>query len=107
MAEIMDEIVGSCIVCGQTRKFVVWHNSGITGICSPCHYKATAEGGGYVLRHSRHGSLFKNRVYSNWTDAKTALDGIVWHSKDGWEIRPLMIGALEASRAPTGGDRDG
>lgn len=89
----MDEIVASCMICGQQRKLSIWNASG-TGVCAPCRDKAEAAPRGYVLHHRRLGSLFKNRIYSNWADARKAMEGIVWHSREAWEVRPVMVGSF-------------
>lgn len=69
------------------------HRMAGSGVCEPCRYKATAEPHGYALRHSRRGDVFKGRIYLNWTDARKAFEGIVWHNREWWEICPVMIGA--------------
>lgn len=91
------------MICGQQRKLSIWNESG-GGVCGPCRYKAEAAAAGYVVaRPSRlfpgETEVFKARIHRNWSDAKKALDGIVWHNRDGWEIRPVMVGALKGVEA--------
>lgn len=93
----MDEIVGSCMVCGQQRKFVIWHESGIAGVCAPCRRKAGGEECGYVLFKPPYAlgqsvvpaAIHGGRVYHSIASAQKALEGIVWHNRDGWQIRPV------------------
>lgn len=96
----MAEQVASCMICGQQRKLAVWHESG-AGVCAPCRYKAEAAPAGYALFDVRYGTFYRGHVYSNWTDARKAFEGIVWHSRERYEVRPVMVGAA------SGGTSDG
>ena len=85
----------SCLVCGQqSATYGVVHGPSGVFACKVCVAKAAAVSIGFVLAKYYKGdatpAVSNSRIYRTRTHAQHALDGKVWHNRDGWMIQEVF-----------------
>ncbi len=58
---------------------------------------------GFVIYHAKRDSFLNWKIYFSRESAESALERVVWHNRDGWEILPMpeqLRGGEAVGRAP-------
>ena len=46
---------------------------------------------GYVVWDEKHGLAYQGRIYDSESRANKVLEGVVWHSRDRYRVRPVEV----------------
>lgn len=93
-----DTVFPACVKCGVLMKVLgsCKHND-IPPSASQTYEQNIAEHVGYYVWDEKLGGAFRGKLHRTPESARAALGGIVWHSRDRYAIRSVMVGAVEPS----------